>query len=52
MKGIRIRSNMEEEILELVLARNITINSNLSSTIVGADKRYLPLVVVVQSQEQ
>ena len=29
---------MEEEILELVLARNITINSNLSSTIVGADK--------------
>ena len=43
---------MEEEILELVLARNITINSNLSSTIVVADKRNLPLVVVVQSQEQ
>ena len=43
---------MEEKILELVLARNITINSNLSSAIVGADKRNLPLVVAVQSQEQ
>jgi len=43
---------MEEEILELVLARNITINFNLSSAIVGADKRNLPLVVAVQSQEQ